>query len=86
MDRLFALIRSAADNSTAFRYQSELGTTGEQTLAAVATLGAETGATLGLAGLFVKLANTDFLLDTAALYQLAEAAHCLLGCFSFAKS
>ena len=86
MDRLFALIRYGADRPTAFRYQSELGTTGKQPLAAIATLGTETGATLGLAGLFVKLANTDFLLDTAALYQLTEAAHCLLGCFSFAKS
>lgn len=86
MDRLFAFDSLRVVRSTAFRYQSELGTTGHEPLAAIATLGAETGATFGLAGLLVKLANTDFLLDTAALHQLTEAAHCLLGCFSFAKS
>lgn len=44
-----------------------------------ATLGAKAGATLRLARLLVELANADFLLDPATLYQLPKPTDSLLG-------
>ena len=44
-----------------------------------ATLGAKAGATLRLARLLVELADADFLLDPATLYQLPKPTDSLLG-------
>lgn len=52
-----------------------------EAFAAGAALGAELRAALGFAGFFVELANADFLLDAAALDELAEAADRLLSGF-----
>lgn len=52
---------------------------GEEAVAASAALSAQTGPALGLAGLFVELADPHFFLDPAPLDQLAEAADSLLG-------
>jgi hypothetical protein len=61
-------------------------TGGHETFAAGAALGAEASATLGFAGLLVKLTYTNFFLDTATFHQLAKSANRLLSGFSFPKS
>ncbi len=57
----------------------------EHPLAAISPLGAKSSASLGLARLLVELTNSNFLLNAAAFHQLAESAHGLLCCLSFAK-
>src|SRR6188472_2121203 len=54
---------------------------GQEALAASAAFGAQAGAAFDFAGLFVEFANSHFLLDTAALDQLAETADGFLGRF-----
>src|SRR4051812_26556138 len=54
---------------------------GQEAFAAGAAFGAQAGAAFDFAGLLVEFANSHFLLDTAALDQLAETADGFLGRF-----
>jgi hypothetical protein len=51
----------------------------QKTFAARAAFGAEASSALDFTGLLVEFANPHFLLDTAALDELTEAADSLLG-------
>lgn len=61
------------------------GAVHHEPFAARAALGPQASATLGFARLFVEFADANFLLDTAAFHQFAEAADCFLSRLSFAK-
>ena len=58
---------------------------GEESLAAGAALGAQTGPTLRFTRLLIELAHSHFFLDPASLDQFTEAADGLLGRFSVSK-
>jgi hypothetical protein len=58
----------------------------QESLAARAALGTQTGSALDLAGLLVEFANPHFFLDTASLDELAKTANGLLSRFLVTES
>lgn len=74
--------RAAASNESACAApggSSDGALDAHHAIATSAALCAKAGASLGLAGLFVELPYTDFLLDAAALDQLPKPPNRLLG-------
>jgi hypothetical protein len=54
----------------------------DQAVSPGTSLSSQTGATLGLAGLFVVLSTPHFLLDSASFHQLPKASHRFLNAFA----